>query len=291
MSEATQAFGFGKFIPGFDFLQQLAKAGKGAAAMPPFSHWVAPTMSVEEIDKRIEELKAVQFWLDQNSRALSATVQALQVQKMTLSTLAGMNVNMTEISKLFPFGAAVGGSAAAPTAGVQPSAAAAVPPLSGWPLSADKSPPVSPATPAAQPKSEAKTAAFGTEPGGQAMSQDAGNTSPIGLQAMQWWGALTQQFQQIATQALQDPAQQAAMVQATHMASDFAKAAVKSASDIMRSAVKTTSTTTAAGPSTGATSGSSKPAATKKSVARKTTAAKTSAVKKTSISKTANSEK
>ena len=81
---------------------------------------------LERLDKRIEELKAVQFWLDQNSRALSATVQALQVQKMTLSTLAGMNVNMTEISKLFPFGAAVGGSAAAPTAGVQPSAAAAV---------------------------------------------------------------------------------------------------------------------------------------------------------------------
>ena len=95
----TSAFGFGKFIPGFDFLQNLGKAGQGASAVPPFAHWVAPTVSVEEIDKRIEELKAVQFWLEQNNRALSATVQALQVQRMTLSTLQGMNVNLADLAQ------------------------------------------------------------------------------------------------------------------------------------------------------------------------------------------------
>ncbi len=69
--------------------------------MPPLSGWVAPTISVEELEKRISELKAVQFWLDQNSRALTATVQALEVQKMTLSTLQGMNVAMGDIAKAF----------------------------------------------------------------------------------------------------------------------------------------------------------------------------------------------
>ncbi len=54
MSDA-QAFGFGQFIPGYDFFQQLSQSSKGAA-LPPFSSWVAPTVSVEEIDKRIEEL-------------------------------------------------------------------------------------------------------------------------------------------------------------------------------------------------------------------------------------------
>ena len=97
MSDA-QAFGFGQFIPGYDFFQQLSQSSKGAA-LPPFSSWVAPTVSVEEIDKRIEELKAVQFWLDQNGKALAATVQALQVQKMTLSTLKGMNVNLQEFAQ------------------------------------------------------------------------------------------------------------------------------------------------------------------------------------------------
>ncbi|WP_200849891.1 PhaM family polyhydroxyalkanoate granule multifunctional regulatory protein, partial [Raoultella sp. 18099] len=74
----TSPFGFGRFVPGFDFLQNLAKgATAGMPQMPSLSGWVAPTISVEELEKRIEELKAVQFWLDQNSRALSATVQAL----------------------------------------------------------------------------------------------------------------------------------------------------------------------------------------------------------------------
>lgn len=100
MSDHTP-FGFGKFIPGFDFLQNLSKAGQSSAGMPPLSHWVAPTVSIEEISKRIEELKAVQFWLEQNSRALAATVQALEVQKMTLSTLQGMNVSMADLAKTF----------------------------------------------------------------------------------------------------------------------------------------------------------------------------------------------
>ena len=45
---------------------------------------VAPTLSVEEVDKRIQELKTVQYWLEQNGHALKATIQALEVQKMTL---------------------------------------------------------------------------------------------------------------------------------------------------------------------------------------------------------------
>ena len=80
----TSHFSFGKFVPGFDFLQSLAKgAASGIPQMPQLSHWVAPTLSVEELEKRIDELKAVQFWLEQNSRALAATIQAQEVQKMT----------------------------------------------------------------------------------------------------------------------------------------------------------------------------------------------------------------
>ena len=52
-----------------------------------------------EVIKRIGELRAVHFWLDQNSKALGATIQALEVQKMTLATLKGMNFNMGEVAK------------------------------------------------------------------------------------------------------------------------------------------------------------------------------------------------
>ena len=116
MSE-QQNFGFGKFVPGFDFLQNLSKgASQSQATLPTLSSWVAPTLNVEELDKRISELKAVHFWLDQNSKALSATIQALELQKMTLATLKGMNFNMAEIAeglKLKPAGVSAGESSVA----------------------------------------------------------------------------------------------------------------------------------------------------------------------------------
>ncbi|MBX9960018.1 MAG: hypothetical protein K2Y15_07780 [Burkholderiaceae bacterium] len=77
---------FGPFVPGFDFLQKLAQGGNAS-----FQQWVAPTMDPEALDKRIGELRAVHFWLEQNTAALKATLQALEVQKMTLATLRSMN--------------------------------------------------------------------------------------------------------------------------------------------------------------------------------------------------------
>ena len=92
--------GFGKFVPGFDFLQGLSKgAAQANSASSPasaaFNQWFTPTMSAEDLDKRIGELKTVQFWLEQNTRALAATIQALEVQKMTLATLKSMNFPMS----------------------------------------------------------------------------------------------------------------------------------------------------------------------------------------------------
>lgn len=86
---------FTKFVPGFDFLQGLVK--NAGAALPGMGQWVAPTLNPEELEKRIEELRTVQFWLEQNARMLGATIQALEVQRMTLSTLKSMNVPLTEL--------------------------------------------------------------------------------------------------------------------------------------------------------------------------------------------------
>src|SRR5665647_2439207 len=106
MSDSQNA-GFGKFVPGFDFLQNLAKgASQTVPQMPNLANWIAPTLNVEELDKRIAELKAVHFWLDQNSKALGATVQALEVQKMTLATLKGMNFNIGDMANALKLKAA-----------------------------------------------------------------------------------------------------------------------------------------------------------------------------------------
>lgn len=169
MSESS-AFGFGQFVPGFDFLQNLSKTAAQASpvtgAVPGMASWVAPTLSVEELDKRIQELKAVQFWLDQNATALKASIQAMEVQKMTLSTLQSMNVNMADLAKAF--------TAKMPdlNAGSEAKVAEEVP--------ASEAP--APETP-----------------------ESAAKETPA-VDPMQWWGALTQQFQNIAAAAVKDVA-------------------------------------------------------------------------------------
>ena len=186
------AFGFSKFVPGFDFLQSLAKSasasGGASAGVPGMANWVAPTLSVEELDKRIQELKAVQFWLEQNSTALKATIQALEVQKMTLSTLQGMNVNMAELAKAFSAQKPSAGSAAATAA---PSATPSTPP------------PASAQATAAEP-AQAKKKTHRPSPAQPSTGAGAGAVDP-----MQWWGSLTQQFQNIASAAMQDVAAEA----------------------------------------------------------------------------------
>ena len=69
---------FSKLVPGFDFLEKMMR-GAGQAT-PGMGQWIAPTLDPAELEKRIGELKTVLFWLEQNSRMLSATIQAMEVK-------------------------------------------------------------------------------------------------------------------------------------------------------------------------------------------------------------------
>lgn len=217
MSDSTP-FGFGRFVPGFDFLQNLAKgAAAGMPTMPGLSGWVAPTVSVDELDKRIQDLKAVQFWLEQNARALAATVQALEVQKMTLATLQDMNVAMGDLAA--SFGAAAGQDKE------RPAARAAEPP-SAFPFTSPPAPTPAPAPEAPPPANNASAARTARTPSDDeaAPEQTKGAADP-----MQWWGALTSQFQQIAAHALRDAGTHQAAFDATR---EMASGALKTASSM-----------------------------------------------------------
>jgi hypothetical protein len=154
---------FAKLVPGFDFLQNLMQ-GAGQAA-PAMGQWIAPTLNPEELEKRIGELKTVQFWLEQNARMIGMTVQALEVQRMTLSTLQTMNLPMADLRSALTLPTVAPAAAPAPPAAAPPAAPAA----------------------AASPPPGAESAA-----------------KPAGVDPMQWWGALTQQFTEIATKAMHD---------------------------------------------------------------------------------------
>jgi len=216
---------FGKLVPGFDFLQNLtrqatAAAGQGQPKMPSFGHWVAPTMSVEELDKRITELKAVQFWLDQNATALKATIQALEVQKMTLATLHGMNVNMSEMAKAFSI--KMPESAESPAAPMDAEPAESV---KGRQFSGLEVPETS--YQQREPKPEpAPSAAKSPAP------------EPAGVDPMQWWGALTHQFQSIAASALKEVADRHPLDAGKDMAQEVIKTATEYAESASQSLTK-----------------------------------------------------
>ena len=161
---------FTKLVPGFDFLQGLVK--NAGSALPSIGQWVAPTLNPEELEKRIEELRTVQFWLEQNARMLGATIQALEVQRMTLSTLKTMNVQMSDLRDSMRLR-----DPSAPPAASAPDAAA--------------------------------DAATGKR--GARKPSAADSAVPPGVvDPMQWWGALTKQFTQLAAGAMKDNATDAA---------------------------------------------------------------------------------
>ena len=218
----TSSFGFGKFVPGFDFLQNLAKGAAGnIPQLPNLSNWVAPTISVEELEKRIDELKAVQFWLEQNSRALAATIQALEVQKMTLATLKGMNFSMGDVANAFKLKAADTVASGVQKAGeTVASAAQAVSGVASRVTGAASEAPEKPAKSAPKPAARKSGKA-------KAPAAEAGLVDP-----MQWWGSLTSQFQQIAATAMKDAARQSAIDTTKHMAKGLAKEALKTATGI-----------------------------------------------------------
>ena len=189
----SDASGFTKLVPGFEFMQSLVK--NAGAALPGIGQWVAPTLNPEEIDKRIEELRTVQFWLEQNSRMLSATIQALEVQRMTLSTLQTMNVQMEGLRDSLQIK-----MPAMPSLTSAPAPAASAPAPAAWP----------------EPATEAARAAE-TETETDADGSDAATPKPGLVDPMQWWSALTKQFTELATTAMKDTGTDAARSMAAAM--------------------------------------------------------------------------
>lgn len=190
---ADTAANFTKLVPGFDFLQGLVK--NAGSALPNIGQWVAPTLNPEELEKRIEELRTVQFWLEQNARMLGATIQALEVQRMTLSTLKTMNVQMNDLRDSLT---------------IRPTAA-------------------TPAAAAPAPKAAAKTKAARSKAGA------APAAAPQAVDPMQWWGALTKQFTELAATAMKDSATDAAK----NLAGAMIKQSVDAAGQTIKAAAST----------------------------------------------------
>lgn len=164
---------FGPMAQGLEFLQGMMKSA--GSVVPGMGPWMAPTLDPQELDKRITDLRTVQFWLEQNAKLIATTIQTLEVQRMTLTTLKSMNVSMADLGEAFRMKET-------------PAAAA--------PAAADEAAQASPPRRRPSPSRKAR--------GAGAATADA-DASPV-ADPMAWWSTLTQQFTELATTAVRDSA-------------------------------------------------------------------------------------
>lgn len=67
---------------------------------------VTPTLDVDELEKRITDMKAVEGWLKMNLNMLTMSIQGLEMQKVTLSAVKAMSQSSGKDGEANPFAAA-----------------------------------------------------------------------------------------------------------------------------------------------------------------------------------------
>ncbi len=179
---------------------------------------VMPTLSVDEINKQIKDLKAVESWLTLNMNMLHGTIQALEVQSATLSTLQSMSESFT--SAMTP-----------PKAKQEPSDK----PAFESPFSFSKAPANSPAdkpAPAVKPAEPAKPVVAE-----EALAAELANAAPPLANPAAWWNMLQDQFKQaVNTAAAMTPEMPAAAAAPVGKAAPARKKAASAAATGKRKA-------------------------------------------------------
>ncbi len=152
-----------------------------------------PTLDLEELDKRIADLKAVEQWLTLNMSMLQGTIQALEIQRGTIATLKAFGAPLEAAAPAAQAIASVLGGAAPPPdgrLGTAPAATGAAGAKAGGEGGAQVAPG---GTKRARPSRR-------KEHGAKASA--AGAFADPGLSPSAWWNLLQGQFNQVAAAAL-----------------------------------------------------------------------------------------
>lgn len=162
---------------GFDFVKKIW----GSLPIPSVMN---PTTDLDELDKRISDLKAVEQWLNVNLSMLRATIQGLEVQRGTIATIKSFSSNLG-------LGAERGGdvSQAVNEEIIRNAMQAAV-----APPPVPRVEPVAAKTPDPEPEQ--------IPAGAEAAAANQESSKAIISNATAWWGLLQDQFNKVATAAM-----------------------------------------------------------------------------------------
>lgn len=151
-----------------------AMPGMGGMPMP------GAGLSVDDLDKKIADLKAVESWLNLNLGMLRGSIQALEIQRGTLATLKAMGDSMAQ---------AMSQTGAASDAAMAPFAQFFTQAAQAADRPADSATP--PPPPPSAPASETALPPQGAEASHAAMPA-----------AVAWWNLLQDQFRQAVASAM-----------------------------------------------------------------------------------------
>lgn len=186
-----------KFIPnlsvtdGFDFVKKIW----GSLPIP---NVIQSTTDLDELDKRIADLKAVEQWLNVNLSMLRATIQGLEVQRGTVATIKSFGANLglssDEANKVDPQMLQM--AVAKMMAQQQPQS-----PVPSNPVAA-RVPEAEPNTkPAADVEAEEKARSRASR-AKAALDEAEESSKAIISNATAWWGLLQDQLNKVATAAM-----------------------------------------------------------------------------------------
>ncbi|PLQ02004.1 PhaM family polyhydroxyalkanoate granule multifunctional regulatory protein [Cupriavidus pauculus] len=184
----------------FEFLRKLWATGSGMpGGLMPGLGAMTPPMDLDEVDKRIRDLKAVESWLQLNANLLRTTIQGLEVQRATLVALQtfgnalspeAMQNAMENVAR------AANAPSAHPPQHHQPFGAGQTT-VSEAQADAENDDPEDDDAPPDGAEAEAAAQAGGDA---DASSAEPG-PAPLPPNASLWWNLLQQQFSQIASSA------------------------------------------------------------------------------------------
>ncbi|CAB3848697.1 PhaM family polyhydroxyalkanoate granule multifunctional regulatory protein [Achromobacter piechaudii] len=167
----------------------LTGPGGLASSLP-----MAPPMNLEDLDRRIAELRSVENWLRMNLSMLSSTIQGMEVQRSTISTLRAF----VDSAASMDMGAVRDSGAASPlevVLGLKPAPKSTAKPTSSASSSGARTDAPHDTKPSSDTGAGA-TKASASESDGPGMTEQMGAAAQSASNA--WWDLLQQQFNQIA---------------------------------------------------------------------------------------------
>lgn len=202
--------GSNPLVQSFEMMQK-AWSALGAPGVVNAGIPGAQTFNLDELERRLTELRAVEHWLKLNLNMLEATIRALEVQRVTLSTLQSFTDSLASMapeaargaapwSMFFPFGSPAPESRSAGDSAASGSARHTARATRTDDAAGAQAPDSERATGATQQPSPSSSAS-GAPPssGDPSSTQQAAAAMTAAQQA--WWNALQSQFSQLAAAA------------------------------------------------------------------------------------------